>query len=926
MILIKKYPRGSEWRKWDLHIHTPGTKKNDKFEGSTIEEKWDKYVQAINNSSVDIAVIGITDYFSIENYFIFCDKIANNKIIKSFDMVLPNVELRITPVTGSGKAINIHCLFNPIIADQIDSRFLGKLQFVYGDSTYDASKDSIARLGRKYSNNNALDEVSAYKKGIEQYVIGIEALRTIFKGDKELRENTIIVVANGKDGAGGLSSHKDFFDKPNESNKSSLDATVKSIYQFADAIFSSNNKDRDYFTGYGADNEAVITEQLNSLMPCYHGCDAHNNNKIFNPVENRYCWIKANPTFNGLKQTLYEPRERVTIQPNVPELKTGYHVIDKVLINHRYIQNEEIELNSGLNCIIGGRSTGKSVLLSAIAKKLKTETEAKHDNPKYNELIAKISDAITIVWKDGKENNEREIEFFNQGYMNQYSKDDKKFDDLVKSILKEKSNINLFDEYDSFVTNNKTKIQSAVNNLFGLQAKINNKNQQVNDIGDIEGIDKEILKLKGTIGSLKLESNFSDTEYKEFQGKKEQILNNNNAISKLKADQPQINRLLNENLIKSIEQSTISDTVKSEINALHQSLSSEFNQKWHLEISKIKERVQMGINNRLDAITVIENDDNYKKGLEILEKNQTLKGYEERLTKEDEKKKTITSLKDDILNLESESQAVRQEIQSIHKKYFAKAEEIANQLSTSFGNLEIKAYPRFLEKEYNNLLQSSINLLSNERKELANFNFENSGGNTGFEEEIEDKFERLFDDDIVLKNSYNNKDLLNRILGNFFRISYEVIYESDKYSEMSEGKQAFVVLKLLLDFSDRKCPILIDQPEDDLDNRAIYNDLVKYLKAKKIERQIIVVTHNPNIVVGTDSELVIVANQNGVNNKNTNGVKFQYFTGGIEDTSALNHDIDLVLEKQGIKEHVCEILEGGEYAFRLREKRYDIKK
>jgi len=50
---------------------------------------------------------------------------------------------------------------------------------------------------------------------------------------------------------------------------------------------------------------------------------------------------------------------------------------------------------------------------------------------------------------------------------------------------------------------------------------------------------------------------------------------------------------------------------------------------------------------------------------------------------------------------------------------------------------------------------------------------------------------------------------------------------------MSDGKKAFVILKLLLEFSHKECPILIDQPEDSLDNRAIYNELVAYLKQKR---------------------------------------------------------------------------------------------
>lgn len=139
---------------------------------------------------------------------------------------------------------------------------------------------------------------------------------------------------------------------------------------------------------------------------------------------------------------------------------------------------------------------------------------------------------------------------------------------------------------------------------------------------------------------------------------------------------------------------------------------------------------------------------------------------------------------------------------------------------------------------------------------------------------------------------------------------------------MSEGKASFVLLRLILDFENADCPILIDQPEDDLDNRAIYTDLVKYIKSKKDQRQIIIVTHNPNVVVAADSEEVIVANQNGTTNRNTNGIKFEYITGPLEQTFV--SDTETLLRSQGIREHVCDILEGGKKAFVEREKKYNI--
>ena len=185
-------------------------------------------------------------------------------------------------------------------------------------------------------------------------------------------------------------------------------------------------------------------------------------------------------------------------------------------------------------------------------------------------------------------------------------------------------------------------------------------------------------------------------------------------------------------------------------------------------------------------------------------------------------------------------------------------------------------------------------------------------------------FEKLLEKKVTLKGQYNHNSLCQKLMAsNFFEISYDIVYD-DIFNQMSEGKKAFVVLLLLLDFSSKDCPILIDQPEDDLDNRAIYKDLVTYLIKKKKERQIILVTHNPNIVVGSDSELIIVANQNGNDSPNKNGIKFQYVSGSLENTREYDKSIGITLDSQGIKQHVCEILEGGNEAFKQRERKYAI--
>ena len=130
---------------------------------------------------------------------------------------------------------------------------------------------------------------------------------------------------------------------------------------------------------------------------------------------------------------------------------------------------------------------------------------------------------------------------------------------------------------------------------------------------------------------------------------------------------------------------------------------------------------------------------------------------------------------------------------------------------------------------------------------------------------------------------------------------------------MSPGKKALVLLEMLISLEDSKCPILIDQPEDDLDNRSIYNDLVQYIRRKKKERQIIIVTHNANVVLGADAEEIIIANQDGIGTENAEK-RFEYRSGAIENDEILTDDTGVplkgILNQNGIQTQICDILEG----------------
>ena len=184
---------------------------------------------------------------------------------------------------------------------------------------------------------------------------------------------------------------------------------------------------------------------------------------------------------------------------------------------------------------------------------------------------------------------------------------------------------------------------------------------------------------------------------------------------------------------------------------------------------------------------------------------------------------------------------------------------------------------------------------------------------------------RLQKDDIIPLNNYDDsRNIYEQITKNTFTIDYNIKYEKDELKNMSPGKAGTVLLILYLQISSDKSPILIDQPEDNLDNRTVYDQLAQFIKGKKKDRQIIIASHNANLVVGTDSENVIVANQSGQNRTSENEqYRIEYTNGAIENTFR-KKEAKGILWQQGIKEHICDILEGGKIAFEQRKKKYNF--
>jgi energy-coupling factor transporter ATP-binding protein EcfA2 len=141
-------------------------------------------------------------------------------------------------------------------------------------------------------------------------------------------------------------------------------------------------------------------------------------------------------------------------------------------------------------------------------------------------------------------------------------------------------------------------------------------------------------------------------------------------------------------------------------------------------------------------------------------------------------------------------------------------------------------------------------------------------------------------------------------------ISYGVQFDGMNIERLSPGTRGIVLLMLYLaiDGEDDR-PLLIDQPEENLDPQSIFQELVHRFRDARTRRQIIIVTHNANLVVNTDADQVIVATCGP--HRPGQLPEITYESGGLENRE--------------IRKHVCDILEGGEAAFRERAKRLRVK-
>jgi hypothetical protein len=395
------WPKGSKWRKWDLHVHSPAS---HAFAGD-----WNQFIIQLGNADCD--VVGINDYFSIAGYKEVQRRLADpgasaegNKPYREalerlkIKTLLPVIECRMNNIVldkkgKSGARINFHLIFDPAVAMDDVETFIKSMK-VKGTS-----------IGGRYSDAAFLrDEVS----------VNFGDTYRDLHNDGTFKDRFLVWIPY--DEYGGIDGINPATDK----------LFKEGLVYNADILGSSNKAQADFFLWKDTKcTQEQYRQWFGKRKPCIKGSDSHNVNDELGKLKDaqskptdKYCWIKADPTFNGLRQIINEPEDRLWIGRIPPKLDEVQRNTTRYLrkINIRRSDAADngdvwfdctIPLNFDMVAIIGNKGSGKSALADVLALGGNT-----HCDPQYfsflrkerfcerNGKIAKQFEVET-AWEDG---------------------------------------------------------------------------------------------------------------------------------------------------------------------------------------------------------------------------------------------------------------------------------------------------------------------------------------------------------------------------------------------------------------------------------------------------------------------------------------------------------------------------------------------
>ena len=956
--------RGSEWRKWDLHVHTPESVLNNQF------GDWDSYVQELFKAAIrdSIHAIGITDYYIPEGYRrLKKEYLQNDEKLKELFTeheieainniyIFPNIEFRISKLLTSDKTVkdwgnkfNYHLLLcGDLDVDDIESDIISQLSIEY-DANIGAetekrplTKRNIEEFGRRLKSEHSTFKGSDFFIGACNASINESDLARILTNNSRFNNKYML----------GIPSDEDLSQVSWNSQSHNI---RKNLIKQCHFIFSSNEKTIDFMLGKY--NKEQHLNEFGAIKPCLWGSDAHSLEKLFKPDLNRYTWVKADLNFSGLKQVVYDPESRVKIQENNPQQKSDYQIIKRA----RYVENssnkiftdEWINFNADLTTIIGGKSSGKSLLLYNVAMaNNKHEVKEKMALAKMQPYTNTHYYDFEVEWNNGdvcklSDDMIKPITYIPQLYINQLAEREGKNDlnELIGKVLCQRESFKSeLDLIRNKISENNVNISTKLSELFSCIDQYNTLKKESLEIGIKADIEKEISELNRQAEDLRKKSGFSEQEQEiysnlvrrktEILSRKDFLLSFQKATNDFVSSYEKNSLILFANLMSSIKKDIAYDANSKAIGKyfdfINTSLGTIF--------SQLKIEVTNKINKIPYWLSKIEFE-NYKIDELLIpftakiKEQSRLKEISEKAIAENIKLKKLIEKENEIekqthIGIEIKT-SLQQSYQSVIDSYGSIASLVNDPINSLDDEIKVQAEVTYDNEQFNAFVD-----LFDRRANLVSFmeGLLDIKGNVEYNhEQHSQKITKIYDKIRVgkdlpnLKSGVTAQDLLNKLYSDCFRVDYSVFYKNDEILQMSPGKRGLVLMCILLHLSNSKHPILIDQPEDNLDNRTIYDELRNYIRNKKIDRQIIMVTHNANLVVSTDSECVIVANQSGQQTGNENEkYQFEYCFGALENNRVAEGRKGILFDST-IRDHVCHILEGGVAAFKEREIKYGMK-
>ena len=994
--------RGSQWKRWDLHIHTPDTKLSNCY-SSDQGDVWDNYIEALENS--DVAVFGITDYFSCENYFTLIKK-YKARFPDSHKVFFPNIEFRLTEVVSKdNKNVHTHVIFDNdaknCSKEQIEA-FLGNL------STHKTNAN-----GTKVSCKNL-----SSKAEIESATVSIENLKQALTDQFGNEEPYLIVTAANNEGLREV-------DTNSARKKSMSDELDRSSHAF----FGSKNNNEWFLN---TDRYEKATRFTCEAKPVFSGSDAHS----FDDLERLSgdvthfpaCWIKAKPTFRGLFQTIYEPEARVFIGDQPPVLERKVSEATKIISHLKIRQVEgytrnngvwfndiEIPINPELTVIIGNKGSGKSALADIIGLLGETRNEEhfsflsnRSGNKKFRKPGYAENFEAELHWHGGGPDekklndpvnlsNPEKVKYLPQNFFEHITNDletntlRSQIESMVFSHVEETERIqtNSFKELEELKTaQTKEDIRSLKTKLREINLQLINLENKANPT-HLELLEKQLSQLQESYNGL-------DNSLKEIKEV--------NKPSEEDEKQKDINNHLQKwtNLAQTIEekkQKAIANVAAykakhEKLVSLYKSLKSLDN---YIKQSKIKLTplceelgfdIEKIVTAQIDFSEIIKQGQDLKTTYEAFEVGKQIQ-----ITDKTDLN-TITT----IPGLSAASEYIQTQIQLSkdqltlphwrYQAYLQKTQHIKKQLRNMQGNPEDPSHGSIeyfkAQKAYvNDKLRSEINNLKSQRLELSKeiftaknnvlnfykklqnsvetklsdvslmefevtiqasfvqkpdfsqrfFQFVNQQKKGPFRLEIEGKNKlREMVEDVDWNNFESISDCIEKILETmssqddwslekqvdqrkefydflyeleYFEAKYELLLGGNNLDQLSPGEKGLLLLVFYLHLDKDNTPLVIDQPEDNLDNESIFQVLAHCIRSAKKTRQVILVTHNPNLAVGADAEQILYVNLDKADNHT-----FKYESGAIETES--------------INKKVVQVLEGSHPAFVQRRLKYRI--